>query len=116
MSRIPPLTGPRLLLLAGLLGAAASLPFVPGTTLPATFAQAPAADTPNLVGHTDPVYSVEFTPDGSLAITGSFDKTIKLWKVGRCWRLQVAPLCRGPEWALQVARRRGAAAAGGTPR
>src|SRR5437588_266038 len=38
------------------------------------------AGKPNvLVGHTDPVYSVDFTPDGSLIVTGSFDKTVKLW-------------------------------------
>ena len=32
-----------------------------------------------LVGHTDPVYSVDFTSDGSRIVTGSFDKTLKLW-------------------------------------
>ena len=38
-----------------------------------------AADSKNLVGHTDPVYSVDFTADGALIVTGSFDKTLKLW-------------------------------------
>src|SRR5438270_6241033 len=43
------------------------------------FGQEPAADAKVLMGHTDPVYSVDFTPDGSLIVTGSFDKTVKLW-------------------------------------
>ncbi|MCS7046166.1 MAG: WD40 repeat domain-containing protein, partial [Gemmataceae bacterium] len=33
-------------------------------------------------GHTEPVYSVAFTPDGKYLVTGSFDNTIKLWDVG----------------------------------
>jgi len=33
-------------------------------------------------GHTEPVYSVAFTPDGKFLATGSFDNTIKLWEVG----------------------------------
>src|SRR5262245_29345835 len=32
-------------------------------------------------GHTEPVYSVTFTPDGKYLATGSFDNTIKLWDV-----------------------------------
>ncbi|MCI0684104.1 MAG: WD40 repeat domain-containing protein [Gemmataceae bacterium] len=32
-------------------------------------------------GHTEPVYSVAFTPDGKYLATGSFDHTIKLWEV-----------------------------------
>src|SRR5262245_3391936 len=42
-------------------------------------AQDPAADSKILVGHSDPVYSVDFTPDGAQIVTGSFDKTLKLW-------------------------------------
>src|SRR5258708_17977349 len=42
-------------------------------------AQDPAAQSKILVGHSDPVYSVDFTPDGALIVTGSFDKTLKLW-------------------------------------
>jgi WD40 repeat protein len=43
---------------------------------------ASAADPkPSVVytGHTDPVYAVTVSPDGSLVATGSFDKSIKLW-------------------------------------
>jgi WD40 repeat protein len=32
-------------------------------------------------GHTEPVYSVTFTPDGKYLATGSFDNTIKLWEL-----------------------------------
>ncbi len=38
------------------------------------------ADDPQvLIGHTDPVYAVDFTPDGRWIVTGSFDKSLKLW-------------------------------------
>src|SRR5687768_2306275 len=32
-------------------------------------------------GHTEPVYSVAFTPSGKHLVTGSFDNTIKLWEL-----------------------------------
>ncbi|MBT28368.1 MAG: hypothetical protein CMO01_01815, partial [Thalassobius sp.] len=31
-------------------------------------------------GHADPVNSVCFSPDGKSVLTGSYDKTAKLWK------------------------------------
>ena len=34
-----------------------------------------------LVGHTDIVFSVAFTPDGKHLITGSRDKTVRIWEV-----------------------------------
>jgi WD40 repeat protein len=34
-----------------------------------------------LTGHTYDVYSVAFSPDGSLLASGSGDDTIKLWRV-----------------------------------
>jgi predicted Zn finger-like uncharacterized protein len=39
-------------------------------------------------GHTDGVSSVSFSPDGRLALTGSNDKTLRLWNVatGECLR------------------------------
>ena len=32
-----------------------------------------------LEGHTDPIYAVVYTPDGSRLLTGSFDRTVKIW-------------------------------------
>ena len=40
----------------------------------------PFKPTHLLSGHTDAVYAVAFGPEGALAVTGSFDKTIKLWE------------------------------------
>ncbi|MDW8030108.1 MAG: WD40 repeat domain-containing protein, partial [Armatimonadota bacterium] len=34
-----------------------------------------------LTGHTDSVTSVSFSPDGQILASGSWDKTIKLWRV-----------------------------------
>lgn len=42
----------------------------------------PAADdATTLSGHTNVVSSVRFTPDGSLAVSGSWDETVGLWNV-----------------------------------
>jgi WD40 repeat protein len=34
-----------------------------------------------LKGHTDTVYAIDFSPDGRFVLTGSGDKTLKLWNV-----------------------------------
>src|SRR5438128_10969221 len=34
-----------------------------------------------LKGHTETVYTVNFTPDGRHVLTASFDKSLKLWEV-----------------------------------
>ena len=36
--------------------------------------------------HSEPVYSVAFSPDGRLLATGSFDKAIHIWDIAvRCY-------------------------------
>ena len=47
--------------------------------LPMGVATAQLKDT--LEGHTDVVWSVAFSPDGSMLASGSFDQTIRLWNV-----------------------------------
>jgi WD40 repeat protein len=34
----------------------------------------------SLKGHTEIVYAIDFSPDGKYLLTGSFDKTLKLWE------------------------------------
>lgn len=40
---------------------------------------ASAQELAPLTGHTDPVYAVEFSPDGKSIVTASFDKSLKIW-------------------------------------
>jgi WD40 repeat protein len=40
----------------------------------------PARVVTTLKGHTEAVYTIAFSPDGKLVLTGSFDKTLKLWE------------------------------------
>ena len=37
-----------------------------------------------MAGHTAPVSSVALTEDGRMAVSLSFDGTLKLWDLGRC--------------------------------
>ena len=44
-----------------------------------------AADDPfiELKGHTDIVWSAAFSPDGKKIVTGSADKTARIWDLGK---------------------------------
>jgi WD40 repeat protein/subtilase family serine protease len=54
-----------------------------------------------LTGHTSGVYSVAFSPDGSLIASGSGDATIKLWRVSD--GALVATLTGHTDWVYSVA-------------
>ena len=61
---------------------ASAMLFLGVLTVPLTRADdppAPANVVATLKGHTESVYSTAFTPDGKYVVTGSFDKTIKVW-------------------------------------
>ena len=53
-----------------------------------------------LEGHTGLVMSVCVTADGETVVSGSYDKTVRLWRrstgVYLCARLRVGPFRRGP--------------------
>jgi WD40 repeat protein len=36
---------------------------------------------PDLIGHTKQINSIAFSPDSKYLVSGSFDKTVKLWSV-----------------------------------
>ena len=38
-------------------------------------------ETARFVGHQDNVYSIAFSRDGSFLVTGSLDKTVRIWKL-----------------------------------
>jgi WD40 repeat protein len=66
---------PRRLPALVLLGAAGLVPF-----LPAADDSAPPGLAATLKGHTEAVYSLAFTPDGKYVVTGSGDRTLKVWE------------------------------------
>jgi WD40 repeat protein len=60
-----------------------------------------SANIQTLEGHSDPVYSVAFSPDGKVLASGSFDKTVRLWDAGTGVALQTLEGHSG--WVSSVA-------------
>lgn len=42
-----------------------------------------------LTRHTEPVYSVAFSPDGKFLASGSFDKCVHIWSTQVCFTLKM---------------------------
>ena len=64
---------------------AAALSVIGAFILSLTRADEPPAPPPpdvaaTLKGHTESIYSTAFTPDGKYVVTGSFDKTLKVFE------------------------------------
>ena len=51
-----------------------------------------------LKGHTKPVRSVSFSPDGKILTSGSSDKTIRLWDVGTGEHIRNTEHSKGIRW------------------
>ena len=49
-------------------------------TLPAADEQLPAGISAALKGHAEAIYAIAYMPDGKHVVTGSFDKTLKVWE------------------------------------
>jgi hypothetical protein len=44
-----------------------------------------------LEGHSDPVAALTVTPDGALAVSGSSDKSVRVWSLARCQCVRTFP-------------------------
>ena len=61
----------------------------------------PAQPVTTLKGHTDPVTSVAFSPDGKRIVSGSDDKTVKVWDAHT--GQEIRTLKGHTNWVLSVA-------------
>ena len=62
-----------------------------------------AKEIRRFLGHTDGVWSVAFTPDGRQAISGSYDRTIRLWDLATGKELRRLEGHAGPVLSVAVA-------------
>ena len=55
--------------------------------------------------HSEPVYSVAFSPDGRLLATGSFDKAIYIWDIAVSDFSSLSTLVRKQKWFFLFSER-----------
>jgi len=57
----------------------------------------------SLEAHSDSVMSVAFSPDGKIALSGSFDTTIRLWNLETGEEIiQMVAFDKGKEWVAML--------------
>ncbi len=56
---------------------------------------------PELKGHSESLISVAFSPDGKYLVSGSYDKTLKLWSVES--QKEITTLKGHSSWLISIA-------------
>ena len=86
-------------------------PLSPNLTAPLPAAASLELKAEKKSAHILPVYSVAFSPDGKTIVSGSDDKTIKVWSAGRLARTPPAPhRSHDPLWTHVCCRQNNARA------
>lgn len=58
-------------------------------------------DPKRLAGHTDSIYAIDFSPDGTRLLTGSYDKLLILWNVATGEQIATLKHHTGPVYSAQ---------------